>query len=99
MDTNLYTQIRDNFKGSKSLKKIKNYIKSSKKLFLKFEFQVSCLMDANPASELTFKWKFNTTANTVDIPVRILNLKSIQKEKKKEVFIKIMFTYKMLKIN
>merc|ERR1719507_2662786 len=30
--------------------------------------QVSCLMDANPASDLTFKWKFNTTANTVDIP-------------------------------
>ena len=35
--------------------------------------QVSCLMDANPASDLTFKWKFNTTANTVDIPVRTLN--------------------------
>ena len=31
--------------------------------------QVSCLMDANPASDLTFKWKFNTTSNTVDIPV------------------------------
>ena len=31
--------------------------------------QVSCLMDSNPASGLTFKWKFNTTANTVDIPV------------------------------
>ena len=78
---------------------LKNSHKGYRNVVLKFEFQVSCLMDANPASELTFKWKFNTTANTVDIPVRILNSKSIQKEKKKEVFIKIMFTYKMLKIN
>ena len=30
-------------------------------------------MDANPATDLTFKWKFNTTANTVDIPVRTLD--------------------------
>ena len=36
--------------------------------------QVSCLMDANPASDLTFKWKFNTTSNTVDIPVTFLAL-------------------------
>ena len=48
---------------------------------LKFEFQVSCLMDANPGSDLTFKWKFNTTANTVDIPVRNLDLKLEQTKK------------------
>jgi len=29
---------------------------------------VSCSLNANPASELSFKWKFNTTANTVNIP-------------------------------
>ena len=40
-----------------------------KKIVSKFKFQVSCLMDANPATELIFKWKFNTTSNTVDIPV------------------------------
>lgn len=29
---------------------------------------VSCTMDANPDTELHFNWKFNTTANTVNIP-------------------------------
>ena len=30
---------------------------------------VSCSMDANPDREIHFNWKFNTTANTVNIPV------------------------------
>ena len=51
---------------------LKNSHKGYRNVVLKFEFQVSCLMDANPANDLTFKWKFNTTANTVDIPVRTL---------------------------
>ena len=38
-------------------------------------------MDANPASDLTFKWKFNTTANTVDIPVRTLDLEESKCQK------------------
>ena len=38
-------------------------------------------MDANPASDLTFKWKFNTTANTVDIPVRTLDLEESRCQK------------------
>jgi len=29
---------------------------------------VSCSMDANPDREIHFNWKFNTTANTVNIP-------------------------------
>ena len=38
-------------------------------------------MDANPATDLTFKWKFNTTANTVDIPVRTLDLEESKCQK------------------
>ena len=30
---------------------------------------VSCRMDANPDRKIQFNWKFNTTANTVNIPV------------------------------
>lgn len=42
--------------------------------------KVSCLMDANPPNQVVFKWKFNTTANTVDIPesdIKSLNDTSI----------------------
>ena len=30
---------------------------------------VSCTMDANPDSEIYFKWQFNTSGHTVNIPV------------------------------
>ena len=33
------------------------------------EVRVSCAMAANPDTGLAFKWTFNTTANTVSIPV------------------------------
>ena len=35
------------------------------------EVEVSCEMVANPESGLNFKWTFNTTANTLNIPVSL----------------------------
>ena len=35
------------------------------------EVEVSCQMIANPESDLDFKWTFNTTANTLSIPVSL----------------------------
>ena len=33
--------------------------------------EVSCEMVANPELDLNFKWTFNTTANTLNIPVSL----------------------------
>ena len=37
---------------------------------------VTCDMDSNPETDVNFRWTFNTSANTVDIPVRRKKLMS-----------------------